>query len=159
MNLTSRILPLLNEYIPEEMALRGISKISPKMGSFLQNGLAAGLPLSAGLNFIREKLSKSPKSKMDKTLRPDEQSSQSRIEANERQNEGIKTVAKLGAGAVAGGLGSALASSVLSGNPKTQNSLSQMPAQQQNAAPKQGNIIQQYDDVLHAFIDSEIKKG
>ena len=55
--LASRVLPLLNQYVPTEMALKGISKISPKMGSFLKRGMEAGLNVQEGLDFIKDKLS------------------------------------------------------------------------------------------------------
>ena len=56
--LASRILPLLNEYVPTELALKGINKISPKLGSFLRKGLDSGLDARDGLNFIKDHLSK-----------------------------------------------------------------------------------------------------
>ena len=52
--LGSRILPLLNEYVPAELALKGINKISPRLGSFLNKGLQQGLDLQDGLDFIKD---------------------------------------------------------------------------------------------------------
>lgn len=54
--MTSKILPFLNEYIPAELAMKGINKVSPKLGQFLQKGLSQGLNLKDGLDFIKENL-------------------------------------------------------------------------------------------------------
>ena len=55
--LASKIMPFLNEYIPSALAMKGINKISPKLGSFLKNGQEMGLNVEDGLNFIKDKLS------------------------------------------------------------------------------------------------------
>ena len=93
LGLGSKIAPFLSEYIPVDLAVKGISKISPKMGSFLKKGMSQGLNIKDGINFLKDKFSQT------------EQESQS-------QN-----------------------------------------------APDNRNIIQQYSDELHSFLDSEIKKG
>lgn len=54
--LAPKILPLLNSYIPTELALKGINKISPKLGEFLKVGMEKGLDLREGLDFIKEKI-------------------------------------------------------------------------------------------------------
>jgi len=55
-SLTSKLLPFLNEHVPMDLAVKGISKISPKMGDFLENGLKSGLDLKEGIDFIKTKL-------------------------------------------------------------------------------------------------------
>jgi len=55
--LASKIMPFLNEYIPSGLAIKGINKISPKLGSFLKKGQEMGLDVEEGLNFIKDKLS------------------------------------------------------------------------------------------------------
>jgi hypothetical protein len=57
--LTARLLPLLSEYIPTELAVKGISKISPQLGSMLNAGMASGLDIKEGLNFLKDKISSS----------------------------------------------------------------------------------------------------
>jgi hypothetical protein len=54
--LASRILPFLNEYIPPALAVKGINKVSPKLGDFLNKGQEMGLNIEEGLNFIKQKL-------------------------------------------------------------------------------------------------------
>lgn len=56
----SRVLPFLSEHIPTELAYKGISKISPKLGNFLKSGMEKGLDVKEGLNFIKEKMQKPP---------------------------------------------------------------------------------------------------
>ena len=52
----SKIVPLLSEYIPMDLAMKGISKVSPKVGEFLKRGQSLGLDMKEGFNFIRENL-------------------------------------------------------------------------------------------------------
>lgn len=54
--LASKILPLLSEYIPPALAMKGIEKISPKLGSFLKKGQEMGLDVQEGMNFIKNKI-------------------------------------------------------------------------------------------------------
>lgn len=54
-SLASKVMPFLNQYIPSALAVKGINKISPKLGSFLKKGQEMGLNIEEGLNFIKEK--------------------------------------------------------------------------------------------------------
>ncbi len=54
--MASRILPFINEFIPADLAIKGISKISPSIGSFLKEGQKAGLDIEKGLQFVKDKL-------------------------------------------------------------------------------------------------------
>lgn len=54
--LASRIAPFLNKYIPPSLAIQGINKINPKLGSFLKKGADMGLDVEDGLNFLKDKL-------------------------------------------------------------------------------------------------------
>jgi hypothetical protein len=55
--LASKIMPFLNQYIPSSLAVKGISKVSPKLGSFLKKGQEMGLDIEEGLNFIKNEMS------------------------------------------------------------------------------------------------------
>lgn len=50
----SRLLPFLSEHIPFDLAMKGINKVNPKVGQFLQNGQKKGLDIKEGLSFLRE---------------------------------------------------------------------------------------------------------
>lgn len=54
--LGSRIAPFLSELIPIDLAIKGINKISPKLGEALNEGMKKGLNIKDGLNFVRENL-------------------------------------------------------------------------------------------------------
>ncbi len=54
--LSSRIAPFLSSYVPMDLAIKGISKISPELGKFLSRGLSMGLDAQEGLNFIKENM-------------------------------------------------------------------------------------------------------
>src|SRR5882757_5779361 len=64
--LGSKILPFLNEYIPVDLAMKGISKLSPELGNFLKRGMKDGLNVKDGLNYIKENLSQSNEPAKDK---------------------------------------------------------------------------------------------
>ncbi len=49
----SKILPFLSEYIPEDLAFKGINKVVPGLGNFLKNGMKQGLSLKSGLDYIK----------------------------------------------------------------------------------------------------------
>lgn len=52
----SKILPWLNQYIPAELAMKGLSKVSPKLADFLKRGQSAGLNVEEGIQYLREQL-------------------------------------------------------------------------------------------------------
>lgn len=54
--LSSKLMPFLNQYIPADLAMKGISKLSPKVGEFLRRGQSVGLDLQQGLDFVKEKI-------------------------------------------------------------------------------------------------------
>jgi hypothetical protein len=51
--IASRVLPFINEHIPTDLAIKGISKISPEIGKILQRGMQTGLDVKEGLQFIK----------------------------------------------------------------------------------------------------------
>jgi hypothetical protein len=53
--LASKVMPFLNQYIPPALAMKGIEKVSPKLGSFLKKGQKMGLDVQEGLDFIKDK--------------------------------------------------------------------------------------------------------
>lgn len=57
LGLGARILPFLNEYVPLDLAMKGINKVAPKIGQFLMKGQKNGLDLKQGLEFLKEKIS------------------------------------------------------------------------------------------------------
>jgi hypothetical protein len=65
--IASKILPFLSEYISADTALKGISQLSPKLGDFLNRGMAQGLSLKDGLEFIKEKISPENQERIDKS--------------------------------------------------------------------------------------------
>jgi hypothetical protein len=54
---TAKILPFLNEHLPIDLAKKGISKIFPQVGKFLDKGVKEGLSLKAGLDYLKEQIS------------------------------------------------------------------------------------------------------
>lgn len=54
--LASKALPWLNELIPTDLALKGINKVYPKLGKFLQSGISAGLDPREGMDLWKNKI-------------------------------------------------------------------------------------------------------
>lgn len=50
----SAVMPFINQYIPEDMAFKGINKVMPALGKFIKSGMDQGLTLKSGLEFIKE---------------------------------------------------------------------------------------------------------
>lgn len=69
-SLINRILPLLSEYVPEELAKKGIAKVSPKLGQFVESATNLGHDFYEVRDFIRGKASEQEEegrqSKVDK---------------------------------------------------------------------------------------------
>lgn len=53
-----KILPFLSEYIPEDLAFKGINKVMPGLGNFLKNGMKQGLTLKSGLDYLKDEFTK-----------------------------------------------------------------------------------------------------
>lgn len=57
--LISKVAPFLSSYLPQNLAIAGLSKISPKMGKFINNAMEAGYSFDAVKEFIGDKLEQS----------------------------------------------------------------------------------------------------
>lgn len=54
--IASRVMPWLSEYIPTDLAVKGISKVMPKLGQFLDNGIKMGLDVKEGIEYIKSNI-------------------------------------------------------------------------------------------------------
>ena len=54
---TARIMPFLSKFIPVDLAMKGLSKVSPKVADFLKRGQSMGLNVEEGLQYIRDSIS------------------------------------------------------------------------------------------------------
>lgn len=66
--LASRIMPFLSQYVPSEMSVKGISKISPMVGDFLKRGQNMGLPIEEGLDYLRSQFSEKAPPKESRSI-------------------------------------------------------------------------------------------
>lgn len=57
-SLSTKIMPFLNKYIPVDMAINGISKVSPEIGGLLKKGVEKGLNIEDGLDFLKGQVEK-----------------------------------------------------------------------------------------------------
>ncbi len=63
-----KILPFLSQYIPKDLAFKGINKVMPALGSFLKNGMQQGLTLESGLAFIKDSFNEEKEEKEDQNI-------------------------------------------------------------------------------------------
>jgi len=52
----SKILPFLSSHLPVDLAVKGINKISPQLGTFLKKGMEQGLDVKEGLDYIKKSM-------------------------------------------------------------------------------------------------------
>ncbi len=52
----ARVLPFLNKLIPAELAMKGLSKVSPKIANFLKRGQSLGLNVEEGIQYLRDSI-------------------------------------------------------------------------------------------------------
>ncbi len=55
----SRAAPFLSEYIPEELAIKGLSKIHPKLGEFVKSAMGEGSDFQEVKSFLGEQINES----------------------------------------------------------------------------------------------------
>lgn len=53
-----KIAPFLSEYLPLDLAMKGINKVAPQIGNFLKHGQKMGLTLESGLDYLKGQASK-----------------------------------------------------------------------------------------------------
>jgi hypothetical protein len=59
----NRVLPFLSQYIPQDLVKKGLSKIDPRYGKFIDKALAGGQSIDEIKDFIGEKIKESPEGK------------------------------------------------------------------------------------------------
>ncbi len=52
----NRVLPFLSKYIPEDLVVKGLSKIDPRYGNFINKAMAAGKSIEEVKDFIGSKI-------------------------------------------------------------------------------------------------------
>lgn len=51
-----RAIPFLSKYIPQDLAIKGLSKVDPRLGKFIDVAMDAGNSFEEAKNFIQEKI-------------------------------------------------------------------------------------------------------
>lgn len=64
----ARVLPFLNEYIPADLAMKGLSKVSPKIADFLKRGQSFGLDLKQGMDYVKDQISPKEEAKEERNI-------------------------------------------------------------------------------------------
>ena len=63
-----RIAPFLSQYIPEDIFVKGLSKIDPRLGKFIRSAMEQGHSVDDVKNFMGEKVQESEPLKTDKNV-------------------------------------------------------------------------------------------
>jgi len=58
--MAARVLPFLNKYIPAGLAVKGLSKVDPRLGNFVETALKNGGTIEEAKEFIKEKIDQDP---------------------------------------------------------------------------------------------------
>lgn len=53
---SARVLPFLSRFIPTDLAMKGLSKVAPKLSDFLKRGQSMGLNVEEGIQYIRDSM-------------------------------------------------------------------------------------------------------
>ena len=61
--LVNRVLPFLSKYIPQNLAIKGLSKIDPRYGKFIEKAMSAGKSFEEVKEFIGSKIEEEVESK------------------------------------------------------------------------------------------------
>jgi hypothetical protein len=64
----ARAAPFLSEYIPENLAIKGLSKVNQKLGSFVQQAMDKGYDFKEVKDFLGNQISQSQPAKDDKNI-------------------------------------------------------------------------------------------
>lgn len=92
-----KILPFLNKLIPQGIAMKGLSKLNPRIGKYLTNAVASGYSAEEALDFLRNQAQ--PQNEEGK--RPDQLANERRTQQSNMLPEAAGTLAKAGLGAAA----------------------------------------------------------
>lgn len=156
----NKIAAFLSPYLSEEMAIKGLKKITPKMGKYFAGATAAGYSTKQALDFLRQNsagkeqyLGNLQKSAQSGNARPDELMAMQRIQQQDNPIVSPKSIPKIAGAAALGGLGAAGISAI-------SEKFSASPSQQQPEQTKKNvNIIQQYSPELFQEMSQLILKG
>jgi len=55
-----KLLPFLNTALPEDIAVKGISKVNGRFGKFIEAGIKKGLPVAGAIEYLRNEVENSP---------------------------------------------------------------------------------------------------
>jgi len=108
----NQILPLLSKYVPAALALKGISKVNPRLSTAIQAATGAGYGADAIIDYLRnsmepagitQKRQQLAQGASEGTLRPDEISNQRNLE--QKNGSSSLPIAAAGLGGIAGLMG------------------------------------------------------
>jgi len=67
-SLFGRVMPFLSSYIPQDLAIKGLNKVNPTIGNFVQTALGQGYAFDEVKGFLRDKFEKKETSKDDRNI-------------------------------------------------------------------------------------------
>lgn len=169
-DLKKRLLPLLDENLPEDIAAKAIGKISPKLGQMLTKGAAQGLTLASGLNFLRQQFQQDEFRPSREGLTPEDEATERTINRSKELSQSGRNLAATGASALAATTAGPLVNSAISSlsnsiglSKKDEKGLSKNTGTEGKGLSKKTEdpfeFISKYSDKLAQFIKNHLQKG
>lgn len=160
-----KIASFLSPLIPEELAVKGLKKINPKISEYLDKSFASGISVTAALEFLRSKFKVSPANTSQVPaggggLRPDELAAEGNIQQSRDTSNLMRNVASKGLGTAAAITGLGAAGQGIRGLGAVLNGIGSMvePEQQQGILQQQVNPLQEfemnYPDIARALANT-----
>lgn len=166
----SKLSKLLNidGIVGEDLIKKGISKLDPKLKSFLTNATKHGFSFGSVLSFLKSQISGSGVSPKDRTKRPDELAQKTIVEQEEFPSRIGKSIGAAGLGGGLGGLAGAIASPFINSalNPSEETEQMEQPLETEAPQSQSPNpsfdplttLMRQYPE-LTEFIKREAQNG
>lgn len=135
---------LLNEFVPLNLAVKGLEKLDPRFKKFLGAALGAGYGADKALDYVRKRIDPS---RREGVARPEEESADLDVERSQAPEKGIAALAGAGLGAAGGAALAGLEGLKSSDKPE------------ETQAPVSENIIAQFSPPLAQFLNQVIESG
>ncbi len=84
----SRVLPLLNKFVPDELASKGLEKVDPRLGKFFKGVFSKGFTVKDGLDYLRKKFLNNNQEEEEIDMSIPEQNTPNPMEENRQQTLG-----------------------------------------------------------------------
>ena len=162
----NQIMPLLNKFIPPALAMKGLSKVDPKMKDFFNSAIGYGYGTDAVLDFLRQHFSSGPSAEETRllgkekggALRPDEAANLAQLKSQQQTMASIPKIAGA-AGMAAGAAGMPMMDIIGTVANMLPGKAEKKEESEKEEKEEGGNPIERMSTELHGMLLEHIKKG